>query len=183
MKTRTLRAAELAAAIGGLIFAQGTSSFAAAPAPAPPSQPALQSLIRQNINSAVQSDRAMASVQPSTPTVWVLIRRDSQRLLAESLYRRLAGVKINGVTADTAPIQIVGAGPTTDEIRYFKPGDREGAKAILQALRPELPRLKLRDLSPEFGQVAWIKPGHYELWLAPTATGAAPTGRTTGSPR
>jgi len=137
--------------------------------PNPVRQTPLQSLIRENVMSAVQADQAYATRKVNAPKVWIHIRDARQRHLASTLNQRLAAVSIAGMSLSPQPVQQVPSGPSVDELRYFGPSDREGAELMIQALRGDLPRVKLKDLSAEYAQVTWIKPGHYELWLAPPA--------------
>ncbi len=97
--------------------------------------------------------------------MWIHIQDARQRSFADAVNRRLAGLMVDGAAVLPQPVQVVQEGPVVDEIRFFKAGDRAGAEAIVQGLRRELPRLRVRDLSEEYGQVVWMTAGHYELWL------------------
>jgi hypothetical protein len=101
------------------------------------------------------------------PTVWIHIQDVRQKSLADAVNRRLAALMVDGAAVSPQPVQVAQDGPLVDEIRFFKSGNRTGALAIVRALKQVVPRLWLRDLSPEYERVAWIKHGYYELWLAP----------------
>lgn len=64
-------------------------------------------------------------------------------------------------------MQVVDYGPNDTELRFFKSRDAEQARALARVLRDALPALELKDFSSQYGKVGWLKPGHYELWLAP----------------
>jgi hypothetical protein len=99
--------------------------------------------------------------------VRIHIQTVNQKGLADVVNRSLAELMVDGAAVLPQPVQLEDEGPATDQIRYFKAGDRVGALTIIKALQQILPRLWLKDMSAAYEQVAWIKPGCYELWLAP----------------
>lgn len=120
-----------------------------------------------DIAIAEQASRRFAACAVEAPRVWIHIQDFKQKSLADAVNRSLAVLMVDGAAVSPQPVQWVQEGPMVDQIRYFKAGDRTGALAIVQSLRLVLPRLWLEDMSATYDQVMWIKPGNYELWLAP----------------
>ena len=67
------------------------------------------------------------------------------------------------------PIQIVDRGPSKSQLRYFKKVDEAEAQEMRTLISniSTITDLELNDLSDQYSEVSWIKPGHYELWLSP----------------
>ena len=67
------------------------------------------------------------------------------------------------------PIQTVDVGPSKSQLRYFKKLDEVEAQEMLALFSKisSIADLELKDLSEQYSEVSWIKPGHYELWLSP----------------
>lgn len=130
-------------------------------------QTPLQRLIQENIDSAVKADRRYAQQITDGPKLWIHIRDASQQALAKKLGNDLATLTIGDRKLALESVQVVSTGPDVSELRYFRSIDSAGAQAILNALRQDLTHVRLNDLSAAYAKVAWIQPGHYELWLAP----------------
>jgi hypothetical protein len=127
----------------------------------------LQGLISADITIGEQASCRFAACALETPKVWIHIQDVKQKSLADTVNRSLAALMVDGAILAPQPVQLAEEGPVIDQIRYFKSGDRTGALAIARALRQVLPRLWLEDMSADYDEVVWIKPGNYELWLAP----------------
>jgi hypothetical protein len=133
----------------------------------PPGESWLGGPIFEDIANADRWGCSFAESTPEACKVRIHIQDLKQKGLADFLNRSLAELMLDGAVVLPQPVQLVQEGPMTDQIRYFKAGDRTGALTIIKVLQQILPRLWLKDMSAAYEQVAWISPGSYELWLAP----------------
>jgi hypothetical protein len=133
--------------------------------PKPPES--LNELIQENVSTAVRSSKAYAEPARVVPQLWIHTRNADQQRLSTKLSQAISGTLIDGQTIAIQPVQLVAVGPTLDELRFFKTTDRAGAEALLLVVKKSLPRVRLNDLSAQYANVTWLRPGHYELWLAP----------------
>lgn len=102
------------------------------------------------------------------PRIYIHIRDESQRDPA----RRLAGsLQKRGYIVPG--IQKVESGADYAQVRYFKDSDADTANQIAAALK----ELGLRDARADeikgYENSTAIRPGHFELWLAPNSLGSA----------
>ncbi len=129
---------------------------------------ALGDLIKQNVQRSTQTfDDTSAYVrQPVTPAqMWVHIRNDGQKKLADEIMDVLGRQQQGNI--EQKPVQRVDYGPRKSQLLYFKRQDRKQAEEIFATLRRRIPQLELSDASARYQNAGWIKPGHFELWLAP----------------
>ncbi len=130
----------------------------------------LDQLIDQNVKASVKSyDKTLkGAVQTDeTPRLWVHVRSKEQEILVREAGAWMKNIKVDGKAVNLEPVRIVTDGPAGSELRYFKKHDSVQAQKLLQELKKAIPPLNLKDLSPEFEGIPWIKPSHYELWLSP----------------
>lgn len=137
---------------GAAVTSTGTED--SEPDPAPAAAP-----------SAPAGMRATPAPAPSTaaqimgmPSVYIHVLNDSAReqarLLAPELERR--GIALAG-------IKVVGAGPRSSDLRYFRPSEREEAMRVQAALLSlGLPAQRLKSIG---GFETSAVPRQYELWL------------------
>ena len=131
---------------------------------------ALSDLINQNVQRSNKSyDQSLAYARlPVTPAqLWIHIRNDNQQKLADEILDTLARQQFQKANIEPMPVQKVDAGPRKNQLRYFKRQDQKQAEELFSALRKLIPQIELSDASGRYQNVDWIKPGHYELWLAP----------------
>ena len=137
----------------------------------------LDELIEQNIRDAEKSYEKSLNVgeqRTETPRVWLHVRSDSQKQVAQEILNSLKEDKLHGRSIELKPVRTVDFGPDESQLRYFKQVDEEEVQVLLELLKKLIPGLVLRDLSKQYAQAGWIKPGHYELWLSPDLLQVAP---------
>lgn len=128
----------------------------------------LGKLIDQNVTYTRRSAQELTAQPEKAPArLWIHIRGKDQTTFAQEIYGRLKTVELNGRKVFAQPLQLVGSGPKNNELRFFKGEDSADAQELLKHLRGAMPNIQLKDLSAAYGGVGWIKPGHYELWIAP----------------
>lgn len=130
----------------------------------------LGDLINQNVKDASGAyQKTLPAPQRATEPVqlWVHIRSASQKPLAEEILGRVAKARPGAPRIEQKPVQTVDSGPRNTQLRFFKKPDEAQARELFEILRPLIPQLELKDLSRDYGDVGWIKPGHFELWLSP----------------
>lgn len=130
----------------------------------------LNELINQNVQDATQAyEQTLPSAQRnvSTAQLWVHIRNENQRPLAQAILARVKNTALARRKIEAKTIEKVAYGPDQNQLRYFKREDRAQAQMLLEQLRPLVPRLELSDLSGQYNNASWLESGHYEVWLAP----------------
>lgn len=130
----------------------------------------LYDLIKQNVQRSTQTfdDTSAYARRPvAAAQIWVHIRNDGQKKLADEILGSLGSQHFEQRNIEQKPVQRVDYGPRKSQLRYFKRQDQQQAEELFAALRRQIPQLELNDASGRFQNVDWIKPGHYELWLAP----------------
>jgi hypothetical protein len=134
-------------------------------------------LIKQNVRDATKAYQKTQppAQQPTSPArLWIHARNDSQKKLAQEILDKVAKLEFKQWQIEQKPIQQVSAGPPKSQLRYFKRQDQAHAKELYTALRKWIPQLEIKDISANYEHVGWIKPGHFELWLAPELTRLQP---------
>jgi hypothetical protein len=159
---RILKCKALAAALCGLVLLQG-----AAPPP-------LNTLLRQNLAAARSSYSQLAKPNMLGPQLWIHVRSNSQMGLVQGNLAWLRTLRWKGAAVDIRPLQVVSYGPPATELRFFKTRDRAATLQLQAQLSSRIPQLQVKDMSAEFSQATWLKPGHLELWLAPGLTQFGP---------
>ncbi len=133
--------------------------------------PALSPLIQQNVDSARRAQaRVFGDVKAVAPQLWIHVRSDAQKREVEKHLAWFRNLQVDGQKVLLRPLQLVSAGPTTSQLRFFKPGDQQQAAALQNALKPAVQRIDLSNLSQRYANATWIDAGHYELWLSPDVT-------------
>ena len=140
---------------------------------APAMPPAPLPLIQRNVLSATRDFRQF-SVVPQAPELWIHVRNQAEADLVKRNMTWLSGLRFSGRALVVHPPLIVGDGPTTNQLRFFKVADRQPAGALQAAMAPLVPRLQLSDQSGPFQGITWIAPGRLEIWLAPNQTHFGP---------
>ena len=121
-------------------------------------------------SNAALSARLASSENTLKPRVYVQIRTQEQRPLAQAVSARLttAGFTVPGV-------QLVGVGPNSTQIRYFSTTDESVTKGIVGVLAAEHLNAKPVFVAG-YEMSTKMRPGHFELWLAPApAPASSPT--------
>jgi hypothetical protein len=111
---------------------------------------------------AAPASAAAPSALPSAAALSIYVRSEAQRLWAEKTIAALgeAAPRLIGVV-------VVSAGPSTGDVRYFRPEEREEAEQLARALHAAgFPAAQVKEI-PGFRSRA--TPRHYEMWLAPAA--------------
>lgn len=138
----------------------------------------LDELIKQNIRGARESYEDALDVgedKLGPPRLWLHVRSDNQIQVAEDILNSLTDDDLGVIDVESLPVQKVDFGPNESQLRYFKDVDDEQVRQLLDELKRLIPDLVLRDLSNEYADVGWIKPGHYELWLSPDLLHVTPS--------
>jgi hypothetical protein len=130
----------------------------------------LPPLIQQNVDSARRAQARVFDVKAPAPQLWIHVRNGAQKREVEKHLAWFSSLQVDGQKVVMHPLQLVSTGPTTSQLRFFKPNDQAQAAALQSALKPAVPRLVLSNLSQEYAKTTWIDPGHYELWLSPDVT-------------
>jgi energy-coupling factor transporter ATP-binding protein EcfA2 len=107
------------------------------------------------------------------PRVYIQIRDESQRGLAQEIQKKLRDLK----TVLVPGIELLPVGPNRTEVRCFDPSDVEMAKLVTSVVKlaaPELPAPKWQLVQLKVTTKA--RPKHIELWLAPPASPRVPPG-------
>ncbi len=137
----------------------------------------LGELINKNVEDAASAyGRAAPSAQQpaNVAQLWIHIRSDSQKNVAQEILDRMAQTRIGQRKIDRKPVQKVDSGPRKSQLRYFKKQDEPQAQELFNVLRKLVPDLELSDASGKYESVAWIRSGHYELWLSPEVVALTP---------
>ena len=130
----------------------------------------VRELIEQNLKDATTSSQQLLTGSEREGTasrLWIHVRNKNQEKAVIEKREWLQGIELAGKRITLGPVQLVGSGPSDSQLRFFKKRDEDGAKQLLTKLKAVVPRLHLTDLSRQYEALDWIKPGHYELWLAP----------------
>lgn len=130
----------------------------------------LGELINKNVEDAASAyDRALPSAQQpaNLAQLWIHIRSDRQNNVAQQILDRVAQTRFRQWKVERKPVQKVDSGPRKSQLRYFKKQDQPQAQELFNVLRRLVPDLELSDASGRYDGVAWIRSGHYELWLSP----------------
>jgi hypothetical protein len=131
---------------------------------------ALNELINKNVRNATAAyEKTLQSAQQSASPaqLWIHVRSDSQKKLAQEIQDRLNSTEVAHGKIEQKPVEKVDAGPEKSQLRYFKKRDQAQAQELFEFLRKQVPQLTISDLSAKYDSVGWIASGHYELWLAP----------------
>ena len=127
----------------------------------------LNELIKQNVKDATTSSSQLGvEKQRVVPQLWIHVRNEEQKRAVLDNLSWFKSIEVGRVTVDIRPIQLVTNGPRDTQLRYFKRQDRDQAQQLLAEIRKVFPQSRLQDLSAQFVSAAWMKSGHYELWLA-----------------
>lgn len=124
-----------------------------------------QTALRQRLRALRQYD-TRASTLPAA-RLWVHQRSTAQDAVVARIRSQAARLSLPGGPVEVQPVQTVTAGPSVSQLRFFKAVDRERALKFADALRAQVPGLTVRDLTAPYAKMSWLKPGHFELWLAP----------------
>jgi len=131
----------------------------------------LNDLIKENVQDARSSYKQLSGEQRiEAPQLWIHVRSDAQRKLVAENLTWFGSIQLRGKRMDVRPLQLVAEGPEQSQLRFFKRQDREEAGQLLGELKKGIPRLQLQDLSGRYQAIEWLKPGHFELWLAPSVS-------------
>jgi hypothetical protein len=98
--------------------------------------------------------------------LWIHVRNEGQKKLAQQIYADLSKAGYGDKRLAKMPVSMVKAGPDQTQLRLFKKVDAKEAARLLIALKKQLTRIVLLDLSPTYDQMNSIRPGHLELWLS-----------------
>jgi hypothetical protein len=129
----------------------------------------LNDLIKQNVQDATGSYQKLAdNNNGNAAQLWVQVRSDAQRSLIIGNLAWLNGISLNGNKIEVPPVEIVKSGPQENQLRFFNRQDRDAVKELFASLKGGIPQLQLQDMSRAYGGVKSLKPGHFELWLAPS---------------
>lgn len=122
--------------------------------------------VSNRIGAAVTGPATVDSAATSpalTPRVYVQVR--SQRE-AERARRTLSPMLERAGFVVPSP-EILPTGPSSTEVRYFRPQEREGAEKIVRLLRQAgIPNAQVKYVAG-YEASKRIRQNHYELWLAP----------------
>lgn len=140
----------------------------ASPAPAG----VLDQTIERNQNTLRDIFRRLDKYDTRAPILpaarlWVHKRAAAQDPVVARIRDRVARLSLPGGPVEFKRVQTVEVGPSVSQLRFFKVADRERAQEFADALRAQVPGLTVRDLTAQYAKVSWLKPGHFELWLAP----------------
>lgn len=130
----------------------------------------LYEMIEKNVKQSAKSyEQVVSSSQEKSekPRLWIHVRSRVQEKMVLAASNWLQGITLGKRTIDLRPVQSVDAGPPESQLRYFKTRDKNEAEQLFRELKKALPRLQLKDFSRQNQGLDWLKPGHYELWLAP----------------
>jgi hypothetical protein len=115
----------------------------------------------------VGAPEALPDTQPDTARVYLHIRSDASRALAEGISKQLAhkGLNVPGIQV----VPSIAAG--TSELRFFRRNEESEAQAILDFLNTQFPGLGFTlAYVPKYEESKAIRPHHFELWLGPRAS-------------
>jgi hypothetical protein len=105
--------------------------------------------------------------QGPAPRVYVQVRSDSE---ADRAKHTLTPILQQEGFIVPKP-EVLATGPAATEVRYFRPEEREGAERLIAALR----KIGISDVQAKYvlgyEDSKRIRPGHYEVWLAPGRDG------------
>lgn len=103
------------------------------------------------------------------PRVYIQISQEQQRATAMVLGRRISSLQLADMWVIVPGIELVEAVPRVTELRCFESVDCEAGRLLAQEINDllEAPAVNLVNLSQRYGGSENIRPGHYELWLAP----------------
>ena len=132
----------------------------------------LDVLIEKNQNDLRKTLRSLRQFDTRASTLpaarhWVHKRATAQDPVVARIRDQAARLSLPGGPVDFKPVQTVAVGPSVSQLRFFKAVDRERAQEFANALRAQVTGLTVRDLTAAYAKVSWLKPGHFELWLAP----------------
>jgi hypothetical protein len=125
----------------------------------------LNDLIRNNVNGANKSYEQIVNNEPAR--LWIHVRSKEQEKAIQDINSWFKNVKVGEGAINLRPIQLVKNGPKYSQLRFFFKQDKDEAIQFLMELRKIIPHLQLNDLSGQYRDIGWLKPGHYELWIAP----------------
>ncbi|MDH3392859.1 MAG: hypothetical protein OEL66_02550, partial [Desulfobulbaceae bacterium] len=111
------------------------------------------------------SDPASKTLKNAT-RLWIHIRKENQRNEAENIYKLINDIKLNDMSIEQKPIQVIDYGPEISQLRYFKKEDKMLAEKLFTVLSEMIPTLTLQNFSDSYSDASWLLPGHFELWIA-----------------
>lgn len=116
------------------------------------------SAVKKLASQVAQDSNARAR---DLPRIYMHIRKEENQSAAKSIGDdlRTSGFAVPG-------IELVGIGPPSSELRYFRKEDKPGAERIVTELGKKGVVVDLKDFSGSENSTA-IRPGLYELWFAP----------------
>jgi hypothetical protein len=125
---------------------------------------AAKAMSRKAETELAEVKRSPVAAPTLAPRVYFHIRQAGQRGRAEALAASLAsaGWVVPG-------IELLDVGPSVSELRYFRDTDSDEAVRIADALRSAGTPVTPKKVSG-YESSTKIRPGHYELWLAPGAS-------------
>jgi hypothetical protein len=136
--------------------------------------PRIKAIIQQNVNASSNAYKQLVTPQAQSAQLWIQVRNESQKKLIEGKLGWLKDLTWQGHPIDIRPLEVVGDGPSVSQLRYFKPEDRATVASLQASLAKGLPGIQVRDMSDAFRNVSWLRPGHFELWVAPGVTQFGP---------
>ena len=130
----------------------------------------LNELIMQNVKQSADSyEQVLRETKgiSDIPRLWIHVRSPEQEKMVNDASPWLKSIKLGEKPIELRPLQSVKTGPHESQLRFFKTLDRNEADQLARKLKHAIPNLQLKDFSLQDQSLDWLKPGHYELWLAP----------------
>lgn len=144
-----------------------------------PASAQLNDLIRRNVQDSYNRSVTQSAIDPQAQPaqLWVHVRNEVQRRQVQDNVDWFKGLKVQGLALEMRPVQLVSGGPQESQLRYFKRQDADDAERLARALAPAFPHLQVADMSGTYQRMEWMRPGHFELWLAPDLARISPPRR------
>jgi hypothetical protein len=127
----------------------------------------LTDLINKNVTGTTRSYEKLVNKEPVR--LWIHVSLPEQDTAVQNLATWIKGINLDGRTVTLKPVQVVKKTPKTSQLRFFFAQDKEEAAQLLSAFKKVFLKLQLVNLSGQYDKLGWLKPGHYELWVASTA--------------
>lgn len=104
-----------------------------------------------------------------SPRVYIQISDERQRSTALALGLEISSLQLASLPVMVPGIELVEAVPRVTELRCFQEADCEVGQLLVRDINELFvrPAVNLKNLSKDYGASENIRPGHYELWLAP----------------
>lgn len=123
-------------------------------------------LAQQSLTSAkeevVQARARILEPIKISPRIVIHIRGEYQREAAEKI-----GAQLRSAGYIVPDFELMNTGPNATELRFLRKAEQEEAMKIVGLLNKMGMQVKLADHSAEYENAKNVRPGTYELWLAP----------------